>query len=268
MYSLKTVLLTNDDGYDSEGIRLLFHVLKKRYRVIVIAPDSEKSGVGHSFTYHKPLYYRKIENSYAEEVYSVSGSPADCVKFAVSHLLPETPDLIVSGMNMGENSGISSFYSGTVAAAREGAFWKIRSISFSLCEKGEAYAAQYADCIPDIIGTIMENDTQFEKRVFFNVNFPPCHPDKINGLKITKQSMAFFDDRYKVITLKNNGKMQEGFRIYGNKVDIEESYDYDSRALLNNWITVTPHTFDSTSYEDFLKLKKLERTFFKGSYYV
>lgn len=268
MSSLKTVLVTNDDGYDSQGIRLLFNVLKNEYRIIIVAPESEQSGVGHSFTYHTPLFYRKIENGFAEEIYSIVGSPADCVKFAVSHLLPEIPDLVLSGINAGENTGVSSFYSGTVAAAREGAFWNIRSISFSLCEKGIVHAALYAACVPGIIHTITRNDSLFKKRVFFNVNFPPCHPDEINGLKITKQSMAFFDDKYKLVECRNNGSVREGFRIYGNKTGIEESDEFDSRALLNNWITITPHTFDSTSYEDFYTLKKIEGTFFKGSYYV
>ena len=251
------MLLTNDDGYSSRGLRLLYKIFKKDYNVVIVAPDSEKSGVGHSFTYKAPVFYKKICDGFAKEIFSIYGTPADCVKFAVSHLLNKSPDLIVSGLNIGENSGISSFYSGTVAAAREGAFWKIRSFAFSLSEESEKYSVYYVKMIPKIIDKITIKFGNFSKNVFYNINFPSCHPDMIKGLKITRQSNAFFNDKYQKIRSNLLGKNKIGYKLFGEKVDIESSDIYDSRALLNGWITITPLSFQSTAINEYRKLKKL-----------
>ena len=253
----KTLLLTNDDGFNSFGIKCLFEKLKKEYEIIIVAPDDDKSGASHSFTYNNPLFYEKISGFYAENMYHVKGSPADCVKFAVSHLLPEIPDIIVSGLNIGENSGISAFYSGTVAAAREGAFWKILSFAFSICNKAEKYSDHYVQLVPMLINEILNVRVHFGDQIFFNVNFPSCHPDEARGYKITRQSMAFFNDKYEQIIINGNS-LTNGYRIYGEKSGIELSDDYDSRALLDNWITITPHSFDSTAYKEMNKIKFIE----------
>lgn len=267
MSSKKSLLLTNDDGFNSKGIQLLFDILKNDYQIIIVAPDSEKSGVSHSFTYNLPLYYEKISGGYADNIYSVSGSPADCVKFAISHLLPTLPDIIVAGLNIGENSGISSFYSGTVAAAREGAFWKVWSFAFSVCEEAEHFSEQYVKKIPKIIKEILRGNKHIGENILFNINFPSCRPDEVKGLKITRQSLAFFNDKYKMIAPYHDERSKTGYKIYGEKVDIELSDEYDSRALLNGWITVTPLSLDSTAHEEICKIKRLETTFScKGVY--
>lgn len=253
-----TVLLTNDDGYFSEGIKCLYETLVEHYSVIIVAPDSEKSGVGHSFTYKQPLFYNKINNGYAKDMYSVSGTPADCVKFAVSYLLPNKPDIVISGLNNGENSGISSYYSGTVAAAREGAFWKIKSFAFSLCEEAIEFSGRFIKMIPTIIDELIVFKAFFLSNYFLNVNFPPCSPDLIKGIKITKQSLAFFDDRYRKVSINDK---KNGYFIYGNKIDIEEDDSFDSSALKNNWITITPLSFDSTVHKEIKNIKKIEKRF-------
>lgn len=255
------VLLTNDDGFDSNGIQQLYEILNKRYNIVVVAPDSEKSGVGHSFTYKQPLFYNKILNSYAEEIYSISGSPADCVKFAVSYLLPTIPDIIISGLNIGENSGISSHYSGTVAAAREGAFWNIKSFAFSICEEVNDYLNYYINLIPEIIEELLTFESFFTKKHFFNINFPACSPDLLKGIKITKQSLAFFDDKYLKVRINEEKFENEGFVIYGKKIDVEEEDCYDSRALMNNWISVTPLSYDSTVHDEIPTLRTVETRF-------
>jgi len=261
----KTVLLTNDDGYSAKGISLLYNILKEYYNVIVVAPDSEKSGVGHSFTYHYPLFYKKIDTKFTEEIYSVSGSPADCVKFAISFLLPSFPDLIISGLNLGENSGISSHYSGTVAAAREGAFWNIRSYAFSVCEGGESFSESFAKMIPTIISNISENTSFLNNSIFFNVNFPCCNPEEVKGIKITRQSMAFFDDKYERVAVNDINGHRFGYKIYGKKKDIEKSEVYDSRALLSKYIAVTPLSFDATASDNITEIMNIEKKLtFKG----
>jgi 5'-nucleotidase len=196
--------------------------------------------------------------------YMVSGTPADCVKFAISYLLPKKPDIVVSGMNIGENSGLSAFYSGTVAAAREGAFWNIPSLAFSVCKESEKHALEYASLVPGIIRSILSstnNKLLLEEKFFYNINFPPCPLNEIKGTRVTWQSMAFFDDRYERVEVESH-KTKEGFLIYGEKKDIEDSNSFDSRALMNNLITITPLSFDSTAQNVIPHLRWLEEVDF------
>ncbi len=239
------ILLTNDDGFAAPGIRRLYNALIRYHDVIVSAPQTEQSGIGHAFTFNRPLSYDVLPDDTGMRGWSVAGTPSDCVKFGISHLLDQKPHVVISGMNIGENSGISSFYSGTVAAAREGAFWRLPSIAFSVCSSAAEHLTAYCEKAMDMLGCIMNIlPAQTDKHVFFNVNFPDCSPDACKGIRATRQSLAFFDDRYKRIVTKGEA---DGFVVFGDKVDIEEHDTFDSRALLNNFITVTPLHFDATA---------------------
>lgn len=265
MNSKLTVLLTNDDGYSSEGIKHLYDILTEFYEVIVVAPQHEQSGVGHAFTFNQPLHYEKIPEKTGIQGYFVSGTPSDCVKFAISYLMKNKPDIIVSGLNIGENSGLSAFYSGTVAAAREGAFWNISSFAFSICAEAIEYAADYVKLVPKLIEDILStkiNIAPDDKRIYYNINFPCCKVEEVQGLRITCQSLAYFDDRYEKIEVQTH-KTGEGFMIYGEKKDIETSNGYDSRALMNNHITITPLFFDATAYNAIASLRWLEESYSK-----
>lgn len=265
MNSKLTVLLTNDDGYSSEGIRYLYDILSQYYEVIVVAPQHEQSGVGHAFTFNQPLHYEKIPENSGMQGFFVSGTPSDCVKFAISYLMKNKPDIIVSGLNIGENSGLSAFYSGTVAAAREGAFWNISSFAFSICAGAIKYAADYVKFVPklieDILSTRMSMSSE-DKRIYYNINFPCCKIEEVQGTRITCQSLAYFDDRYEKIEVQTH-KTGEGFMIYGEKKDIETSNGFDSRALMNNHITITPLFFDATAYNAIASLRWLEENYTK-----
>jgi len=257
----RTVLLTNDDGYDAPGIRYLYDVLSPLYKVVVVAPNGEQSGIGHAFTFNKPLHYEKIPDVYKMQGYIVHGTPADCVKFTISYILPQRPDLVVSGMNIGENSGLSAFYSGTVAGAREGAFWNIPSFAFSVCKEGAESAVNYASMVPSLLEKITElekNGAPERSKVYYNINFPPCSHEKVRGLRATWQSLAFFDDRYERIEVESH-HTKEGFLIYGEKKDIEISGAYDSRALMDNYISITPLSFDATALSIVPNLQMIER---------
>ena len=242
------ILLTNDDGYASVGIKRLFDALSPRHEVVVAAPQEEQSGIGHAFTFNKPLRFEPLPSSASMPGYMIAGTPSDCVKFAVSYLLKEKPDIVISGMNCGENSGISGFYSGTVAAAREGAFWRIPSFAFSLSEGiDEDFFSAYSRTALTIVESVMAAPA-IEKdcaQLYYNVNFPSCPPDRCRGIKITRQSCAFFDDRYKRIQVDN---APDSFVIYGEKTEVEPSDDFDSRALLSGFTTVTPLCFDATAH--------------------
>ncbi|MFP4162743.1 MAG: 5'/3'-nucleotidase SurE [Chitinispirillaceae bacterium] len=260
MSEKKTVLLTNDDGFHAQGIKLLYDVLSADYNVVVVAPDKEQSGVGHAFTFNTPLHYRAAMEEEQMPGFLVSGSPADCVKFSVSYLLPVRPDIVVSGMNIGENSGLSAFYSGTVAAAREGAFWNIPSFAFSVCTQSAEFAKEYARMVPEYIKNILgsqQGKLPANAKVFYNVNFPPCGPAQAKGARVTWQSMAYFDDRYEKVEVETH-QTKEGYLIYGEKKDLEASNAFDSRALMNKYITITPLTFDSTAHGALPHLRWLE----------
>jgi 5'-nucleotidase len=259
----ETVLLTNDDGFQASGIRYLYDELKSEYKVTVVAPDRERSGVGHAFTFNTHIHYEKSNETDPMQGYIVNGTPADCVKFAVSYLLSQRPDVVISGLNIGENSGLSAFYSGTVAAAREAAFWGIPGFAFSVCKESEEYAADYASLVPLIVREIL-NTSDRDPKVFYNVNFPACRMSEVKGTRITWQSMAFFDDRYERMEVESH-RTREGFMIYGEKKDIEESDAYDSRALMNKIISITPLSFDSTAHGEIPHLRRLEEIdFLKG----
>jgi 5'-nucleotidase len=255
------ILLTNDDGYDAPGIKALYDALAGRHEIIVAAPQTEQSGIGHAFSYKSPLASHPIPPSMKMNGYAISGTPADCVKFAVAHLLDVMPDVVVSGMNNGENTGISGHYSGTVAAAREGALWGLRSIAFSLCEE----SADYLDDYCRVAATLLEKSATLaehafgtpQRRVFLNINFPACDPHACNGVRITYQSHAFFDDRYDELR-SDDGSVQ--YLLRGTKCRIEDSDEYDSRAMQNRFVTITPLDCDSTATRAMAHLQSLNTT--------
>jgi 5'-nucleotidase len=252
------ILLTNDDGIEAQGIADLYGALRSLGPITVAAPDRERSGVGHAFTFNTPLHYEKKRVRDLLEGYEVSGTPVDCVKFAISFLLTERPDVVVAGLNCGENSGLSAFYSGTVAAAREGAFWDIPSVAFSVCQGGEKHMKAYALVAAEVLADIMAAEKKKKShREYYNVNFPACAPEKSRGIKVTAQSMAFFDDRYKSIDVETH-HTKKGFIIYGEKKDVEKKNSFDSRALMNGYITITPLCFDATAQRALRALRNIE----------
>ncbi len=259
------ILLTNDDGYASSGLKRLYEALSIRHEVFVAAPQEEQSGIGHAFTFNKPLQFTAIPDCAGLPGFAIRGTPSDCVKFALSYLLPEKPDAVISGMNDGENSGISGYYSGTVAAAREGAFWRLPSFAFSLSKGEKEYFSEYAKAALDIVDIVMSDIPASPRlgrsnmQVYYNVNFPSCAPDKCKGRKVTRQSLAFFDDRYRRIQMEQE---QDGFIIFGEKMDVEESEMFDSRALLNDYATITPLCLDSTAHWVLQDLSVLEQSRF------
>jgi 5'-nucleotidase len=256
----QTILLTNDDGITAQGIGDLYEEISKTASITVVAPDRERSGTGHAFTFNEPLHYEKKHIRHGFDGFIVSGTPVDCVKFAISYLLPERPGVVVAGVNVGENSGLSAFYSGTVAAAREGAFWGIPSIAFSLCSGGERYLKEYIIYASNILKWIISLERRKKNHsTYYNVNFPACAPQKSGGIKITAQSLAFFDDRYETIDVKAH-HTKKGYIIYGEKKDIEQSNLFDSCALMNNYITITPLTFDATAVGDYRLLRGKEKS--------
>lgn len=251
------ILLTNDDGFDAAGIKALYTALAPRFDVTIAAPDHDQSGISHAFSLDPISVCRHAAENGSLPGFRVRGTPSDCIKLAISRLLGRRPDVVVSGMNVGENSGISGYYSGTVAAAREGAFWRIPSFAFSMSGDNTALLAGYSRWAADILAHLLKQHArrpfETENRIFFNVNFPSCAPEACKGLLATRQSLAWFDDRYRQVPDANGA---ERFQIYGEKSDLEPGDLYDSRALLNGWATITPLDFDATAESARLRLSE------------
>lgn len=239
------ILVSNDDGISSKGIRTLITIMKKLGEVVVVAPDSPQSGMGHAITIGNTLRLEETDLFEDVKAYRCSGTPADCVKLAKHFVLKDRkPDLVVSGINHGSNTSISVLYSGTMSAAIEGAIEGMPSIGFSLCDYSEdadfEHTHQY---IYDIAKQVLEKGML--KGVALNVNFPPKRNQAIKGIKICRQARAKwqeeFDQRY-----DPNGRRY--FWMAGNFVNFDKGEDNDEWAIANNYVSVVPCQFDMTAH--------------------
>ncbi len=257
MGSKKRILLTNDDGYSAVGILSLARAFSKEYDVTIVAPKEEQSGKGHSFTYLEGITYREVIDA-KFPTYWVDGTPSDCVKVAFSYLLDELPHYVLSGINSGENLGIASFYSGTVAAAREAAFWKVPALAFSLNYKTcDDYMEEYGEKALELFQKLeAEKLLEAPLRHFYNVNFPDAAPDEVLGVKVTEQSLAYYNDRY---TVKIDVDGSEKLFVNGKMVDVERDEKFDIFASYRRYITISPLSIDTTRRDLLETLKFLEK---------
>ena len=249
------ILISNDDGITSVGIRTLVEVMSEIGDVVVVAPDSPQSGMGHAITIGEPL--RLNENTLFEELfpnvkaYDCSGTPADCVKLAKHHVLRDRkPDLVVSGINHGSNSSISVLYSGTMSAAIEAAIEGLPAIGFSLCDYGaNADFSHIKTYIKKIALEALKNG--IPKNVALNVNFPAISKGEIKGIRICRQARAFWKENF------DERKDPQGRHYYwlaGDFVNEDKGEDCDVWALENGFISVVPCHFDITAYNTLQEL--------------
>lgn len=253
------LLIANDDGIDAVGIIALAQVFAREYRVTIVAPMEEQSGKSHAFTYREGVRFKEASFPVdGVEAYAVEGTPADCVKVAVGHILPEMPDYVISGINRGHNAGIAVFYSGTIAAAREGAFWRLPAIAFSTDFESTTLEMmlRYAEEALLIFNQLKENG-HFRKRMnhFYSVNFPGVPVDECKGLKVAQQSLAYYNDHY---VESNVGDNLISLTFTGEMVEIEDGTEHDVPANFDKYITLTPISIDSTAWDQMDKLKNLE----------
>jgi 5'-nucleotidase len=250
----KTMLISNDDGFDAPGIETLISAFKEKYDIFVVAPETEQSGKSHSFTFGIPLRYKKIERADGVEMYSVSGAPADCVKVALAHLMTKKPDFVISGINAGENIGIATFYSGTCAAAREAGFWRIPAVAFSLHSFQDENISEYGTLALEIFEKLRENGFLDKAgKTIYNVNFPPLHINEIKGIKIVRQSMAYYKDTYVI----NENEVR--LRANQNGMAEVEPHEeiFDNAANLSGFATITPILLDATDEGGLTELKRV-----------
>ena len=247
------ILVSNDDGITSKGIRVLVSVMKKLGDVVVVAPDSPQSGMGHAITIGQTL--RLYEEDIFEDVlaFKSSGTPADCVKLAKHYVLKDRkPDLVVSGINHGSNTSISVLYSGTMSAAIEGALEGLPSIGFSLCDfSSKADFSHVEEWVEKIARQVLENG--IPKGIALNVNFPPKRNEEIRGVKICRQADAKWQEEF---AERFDPTGRKYFWMAGNFVNYDKGEDNDEWSIANNYISIVPCLYDLTAHHAISHINK------------
>lgn len=239
------ILVTNDDGITAPGVRNLVKFMNEIGEVVVVAPNSPQSGKGHAITINSTLTFEEISLEGPQSDYSLSGTPVDCVKFALDKILTRKPDIVVSGINHGANSSINVIYSGTMSAAVEAGVEGLQAIGFSLLDfSWDADFGQAKEFIQDIVLKTLENP--LPKGVVLNVNIPKLEKDKIKGIKVCRQAHAKWEESFDE-RINPHGKKYFWLTGYFNNMD--SGSDADETALADGFISVVPVKFDLTAHE-------------------
>ena len=245
------ILVTNDDGITAPGLRNLIEVMNEIGEVVVVAPDSPQSGMGHAITINSTLYCDRIKVTDGPQLeYSCSGTPADCVKLAINELLDKKPDLCVSGINHGSNSSINVIYSGTMSAAIEAGIEGVPAIGFSLLDfKWNADFKPLKEYIKKISLEALKKG--IPKDVVLNVNFPLLKNGKIKGMKICRQARAYWVEEF---DKRTNPMGREYYWLTGTFINEDKGEDTDEWALNKGYISIVPTQFDLTAHHSLQQL--------------
>ncbi len=252
MKNEKLILISNDDGYDAKGIKALIEVAAQFGRVVVVAPKYAQSGMSQAITMYSPLYAERIKSELPAEIYSVNGTPVDCVKYALDHLLREQcVDLMLSGINHGSNAAVNVLYSGTMGAAIEGSFYA-PAIGFSLLD--HSHDADFEPCKPfveKIIRSVLESGAQ--PPFCLNVNIPALPTDQIKGIRCCRQTRGYWREEF---FERVDPRNKSYYWLTGDFVNYEpEAADTDEYALSEGYISVVPIKVDMTDYEQLERVK-------------
>lgn len=240
------ILVSNDDGITSLGIRHLVSVMKELGDVLVVAPNRPQSGMGHAITVGDTLRLKESHLFEGVKAFECSGTPADCVKIARHYILKgqRQPDVVVSGVNHGSNTSISVLYSGTMSAAIEAAIEGTPAIGFSLCDYGsEADFTHTLEYIKKITQQVLRK--ALPKGVALNVNFPPKKNEPLKGIRICRQANAKWVEEF---DKRKDPNGRNYFWMTGNFVNFDKGEDNDEWAIANNYISVVPCQFDLTAH--------------------
>lgn len=238
------ILICNDDGFHAPGIRVLHEAMEPLGRVSVVAPDTERSAVGHAITVASPLKAKRVALAGAFTGQAVSGTPADCVKLAVSCLLKESPDLVVSGINLGPNAGISVLYSGTVSGATEGAILGIPSIAFSLA----TYEDPHWDTARRVARHIAENYARagLPSETLLNVNIPNRPFEALEGYSVVRIGKSRYVEEFHA---RSDPRGNAYYWMDGVLKLCEDTSENDVEMLRRGFVTLTPIKFDLTDHD-------------------
>lgn len=246
------ILLTNDDGFNAPGILAIGKVLQKDHEIIIAAPKNQKSASSHSISLRQPLLVReeKLEGIKGK-IYSIDGTPADCVRVAMDKLVDGKIDMIVSGINFGLNSGTDILYSGTVSAAIEGSMHGLPAIALSqeIDENFTSFtlASVYGKkIIEDVI------NRGLEQGMVLNVNFPIAHEDTLKGIKVCKVGVKSYTNSYVPIKEEEDGIIYE---LRDENIDITHE-GTDTFYLKDGYITISPLQYDLTNFSSIIEIEK------------
>ncbi|WP_109830505.1 5'/3'-nucleotidase SurE [Reichenbachiella versicolor] len=239
------ILVSNDDGITSSGIKKLVELMSQIGEVVVVAPDSPQSGMGHAITVGDTLRLVKVDIFDDVVAYKCSGTPADCIKLAKHEVLKgRKVDLVVSGINHGSNTSISVLYSGTMSAAIEGAIEGGPAIGFSLCDwSPDADLSHVDEYILKIASETLKNG--LPKGIALNVNFPPVQNEKLKGVKVCRQANARWEEDFEK---RKDPHGRDYYWMFGNFINHDKGEDNDEWAIANNYVSVVPCIFDLTGH--------------------
>lgn len=245
------VLLTNDDGIFAKGIEALYQALAQQYDVTVVAPETEQSAVGHAITFLDPLRVTPVQRNGNFFGYALNGTPADCVKIAITELIKPPPDVVVSGINMGANVGVNVIYSGTVSAATEAAVLGVPSVAVSIDSFDTTDFSAATRFIPALLRVIAEKG--LPRGVSLNVNVPNVPAEAVRGVRITHQGIRQCVEAY---DRRVDPRSHVYYWLRNSAVIPDSDPRADSCAIAENYVSVTPIHYDLTRYEMLDVLKK------------
>lgn len=240
------ILVTNDDGVYSEGITALFNAMKEIGDAYVVAPDRERSAVSHALTMHRPLRVERI----SDYIYTVNGTPTDCVALAINKILQRKPDVVASGINKGANLGDDVTYSGTVSAAIEGTILNVPSFAISLVGNHPFLFDTAVPYCKIVAKYIIENSLPYD--TLLNVNVPNVKLDEIKGVKLTRQGKRIYENSIKDV-VSPWGDIY--YWIGGGQPYYEHGEGMDIQAVMDGYVSITPLHLDFTNYEALELLK-------------
>jgi 5'-nucleotidase len=246
---MKRILVSNDDGVHAPGLRALVEALSALGEVSVMAPLTEQSATSHALTLHHPLRIKDL----GDRTFGVEGTPTDCVLLAVREFLGARPDLVVSGVNHGPNMGEDVIYSGTVAAAMEGALLGIPSMAVSLASWKFREPAAAASIAAELARVLL--DANPPSRFLVNVNVPPVPREEIRGIRVTRLGTRVYND---AIVKKIDPRGRDYYWIGGAAPTWEPGSDTDFAAVEEGYVSLTPLLLDITDVPGFDYLRGLE----------
>ncbi|MFT4523522.1 MAG: 5'-nucleotidase [Bacteroidia bacterium] len=239
------ILISNDDGITAPGIKALVECMKQLGEVVVVAPDSPQSGMGHAITINKPLRLDKSDYFGPEVLaYQCSGTPADCVKLAVDKVLSRRPDLLVSGINHGSNSSINVIYSGTMSAAMEGAIEGMQAIGFSLLDYAmDADFSVAKTVVLQVAKKVLDHGLPPD--TLLNVNIPKLNKADYKGIKVCRQARAKWQEKF---DQRQDPYKRNYFWLTGEFLNLDSGEDTDEWALAHGYASLVPVQFDLTAH--------------------
>ena len=243
----QNILITNDDGVNSNGLQALTEEASLFGRVTVVAPEHGMSGMSHAITMSNPIYLRRIRHGGNLSVYACHGTPVDCVKIAIDHVMErEPPTIVLSGINHGSNSNISVIYSGTLGAATEGFSYGIASIGFSLTDHdpdADLTATRYY--VRRVLQTVLERDSK--EPVCLNVNVPSLPMEQIKGIRVCRQTKGYWQEEF---VRNTDPRGRDYYWLTGKFHNIEpKETESDEWALANGYVSIVPVMVDLTDYK-------------------